>query len=478
MPDIKKIRVGSVDFSVKDATAGKVIAFSEDTLTLKNDANETISGATIPISSKANASTVTAIDNRLSTVESEIMQSPYTTSPANPLVNLNFVNSSIATNTATFRGTSAANLTEAQFLAWANALPVRTNNDYVFWNTVDSDSNIQFKRYKFVADDPLDPSSTGAWTYEYALNNSSFTAAQWDSINSGITSGWMSDIENDIDNKVDKIAYADRQVTENAGLYAVKSDGTPALLSATTSAISQGIVVRDSTGQIYTNAPIGTSCGDVAVNICYLNDRMANVAYTNVSNTFSQLQYFPAGACASEQTALNNFSTTVSPASIMVKDEDASLPAYSNSTTNIAPASININNITNGVLLGSATFDETGITYSGLAGSGSVPYSDLAKSSVTVNTDTTFSDITEILEKNKIPVFVDSSNDRGIYTFAGYVSNGSYYTFTRFTECMVPVDSDGYDYASISSVTDNWTFGHKSLEKTYTLTGNTLRITG
>ncbi len=103
---------------------------------------------------------------------------PTQASEDNKLTDTNFVNSSIATSTATFRGTSEAGLTEQQFLAWANSL-TKDNNDYIFWNTIDSDGNIIFKKYKY---------NGTAWSLEYSLNNSSFTAAQWASIQSGITS--------------------------------------------------------------------------------------------------------------------------------------------------------------------------------------------------------------------------------------------------------------------------------------------------
>ena len=104
------------------------------------------------------------------------------TTSTNPAADKAFVNSSIATSTATFRGTSASGLTEAQFLSWANGL-TKDNNDYVFWNTTDSDGNTLYKRYKY---------NGSSWVYEYALNNSSFTAAQWSAINSGITSNLVS----------------------------------------------------------------------------------------------------------------------------------------------------------------------------------------------------------------------------------------------------------------------------------------------
>ena len=81
----------------------------------------------------------------------------------------NFVNSSIATNTANFKGTFN---NESEFPTEA------TNNDYLFWKTVDENGNTIYKRYKYIA-------STSTWTYEYTLNNSSFTAEQWATINNG-----------------------------------------------------------------------------------------------------------------------------------------------------------------------------------------------------------------------------------------------------------------------------------------------------
>lgn len=121
------------------------------------------------------------IRSDISTINGKI---PQQASSSNQLADKDFVNSSISTNTANFRGTSATGLTEAQFLAWADTL-TKTNNDYVFWNTVDSDGNTIYKRYKYNGTN---------WIYEYTLNNSSFTANQWASINSGITSSDVTQI--------------------------------------------------------------------------------------------------------------------------------------------------------------------------------------------------------------------------------------------------------------------------------------------
>lgn len=97
---------------------------------------------------------------------------PSQASATNQLADKDFVNSSIATNTAVFRGTyttlSALQSTSADA------------NDYGFIQEKDSDGNTVYNRYKYVEGQ--------GWVFEYALNNSSFTASQWKSIQSGITS--------------------------------------------------------------------------------------------------------------------------------------------------------------------------------------------------------------------------------------------------------------------------------------------------
>ena len=108
----------------------------------------------------------------------------------NPVQNkaiYDFVNSSVASNTAYFKGTFDE-LTELESIADA------TNNDYAFVISVDSNGNTVYNRYKY---------SDNKWIFEYALNNSSFTANQWNTINSGIT---YADIQRLEAEKVDKIS--------------------------------------------------------------------------------------------------------------------------------------------------------------------------------------------------------------------------------------------------------------------------------
>lgn len=132
---------------------------------------------------------------------------------ANPVQNstiVNFVNSSIGTSTANFLGTYYAgshdpveandleipqNDIDTKTEEQLNSLIITKlgtkianpgNNDYVFVAinfsaTVDVD---EYRRFKYSA--PPGQAVIG-WLYEYTLNNSSFTQAQWDSINSLIT---------------------------------------------------------------------------------------------------------------------------------------------------------------------------------------------------------------------------------------------------------------------------------------------------
>ena len=106
---------------------------------------------------------------------------PNDVSQENKLTTEDFVNSSISTNTANFLGTFNT-------LEEIEALTDVTNNDYAFWKTTDTLGSVVFKRYKYIADEQL-------WKFEYDLNNSSFTAKQWEAINSGITAELVAKID-------------------------------------------------------------------------------------------------------------------------------------------------------------------------------------------------------------------------------------------------------------------------------------------
>lgn len=122
--------------------------------------------------------------NDMETVKSVI---PSSANSSNKLVDKAYVDSAVSTSSAEFRGTSSQNLsTEEEFFEWANSLP-HNLNDYVYWNTLDSDGNTVYKRYKY---------SDGSWVYEYDLNNSSFSSNEWEAIQSGITTNLVNKLRN------------------------------------------------------------------------------------------------------------------------------------------------------------------------------------------------------------------------------------------------------------------------------------------
>ena len=103
---------------------------------------------------------------------------PEQATPQNQLADKNFVNSSVATNTANYISDNGQPFQSvADLEAYTGTL---TNNDYAFVVGTDSAGNTTYTRYKYNA-------NTGEWAEEYVLNNSSFTAEQWAAISSGIT---------------------------------------------------------------------------------------------------------------------------------------------------------------------------------------------------------------------------------------------------------------------------------------------------
>ena len=117
-----------------------------------------------------------------------------------------FVNSSVSTNTANFIGTFNS-LSELE--SYSGEI---TNNDYAFVIDQDSAGNTLYKRYKYTA-------TRSSWEFEYSLNNSSYTANQWATINSGLTS----EDKEEIKNKANSDSVYSKEVADSTFL---KKDGT------------------------------------------------------------------------------------------------------------------------------------------------------------------------------------------------------------------------------------------------------------
>lgn len=147
------------------------------------------------ITNRKNADT--EIKESISVINSKI---PEQASADNQLADKNFVNSSIATSTATFRGTYDS----------VDDLPKEDidNNDYAFVKTEVQTGLEKFDKYTYVE-------SEKKWVYEYTLNNSSFTAAQWAAINSNITENLTTQItanKNSIEEEITRATGAETSI--------------------------------------------------------------------------------------------------------------------------------------------------------------------------------------------------------------------------------------------------------------------------
>ena len=161
------------DFDLIATTYATKDELPTKTSQLENDSGF-INGDDVPtktsqLQNDSDFATNASVDEKIGVVSSSIPTKVSQLVNDSEFTDKNFVNSSIATNTANFKGTFN---NESEFPTEA------TNNDYLFWNTVDENGNTIYKRYKYIA-------STSTWTYEYTLNNSSFTAEQWATINGG-----------------------------------------------------------------------------------------------------------------------------------------------------------------------------------------------------------------------------------------------------------------------------------------------------
>lgn len=149
---------------------------------LQTNINTVSGNLSAEITARQNADT--ALGNRVTAIEEKI---PAQASAQNQLADKDFVNSSVATNTANYISNNGQPFNSlAELEAYSGTL---TNNDYAFVVGTDQAGNTTYTRYKYVA-------STDSWAEEYVLNNSSFTAVQWATINSGITSGDVSKLNN------------------------------------------------------------------------------------------------------------------------------------------------------------------------------------------------------------------------------------------------------------------------------------------
>ena len=184
----------TLDWSGNEVLAGTITANGvnlNDELNLKQDAlgftPENVANKKTTLADNSDTyyptqkAVKTAVDAKADDTKVAAIQGliPAQASPTNQLADKDFVNSSIGTSTAIFRGTFTS----------VDDLPTTgvDNNDYAFvkiFDPIQTDEVLRYDRYKW----------SDGWSFEYSLNNSSFTAAQWGTINSNATASIISDL--------------------------------------------------------------------------------------------------------------------------------------------------------------------------------------------------------------------------------------------------------------------------------------------
>ena len=198
--------------------------------------------------------------NNLAAIDGIEAVIPEQASPSNQLADKNFVNSSVATNTANYISDKGQPFQSLEDLETYEG--ILTNNDYAFVVGADSVGNTTYSRYKYNA-------STQQWALEYVLNNSSFTAEQWESISSGITNSLVaklsamptnSELTTILNGKVDTAdlsLYVPKEYADGHGNQSIYSPAGITMFAAD----EHGIVNSTGTfgaGGWYVSSPQGT----------------------------------------------------------------------------------------------------------------------------------------------------------------------------------------------------------------------------
>lgn len=269
-----------------------------------------------------------------STVQAIQVLIPNQASAQNQLADKDFVNSSIATNTGNFIGTFnsveerdayTGDITNNDYCFVINGVvtdngsdwssfsglnsydkSLLTNYDYGWvingskfdlyrfdivnqvWElraeNIEKDDvslNTAYNRYKATVAE-----GSVSWEYEYTLNNSSFTAAQWLAINSGATQ--------------ENIA----QITTNKNAIGVLSNLTTADKSSLVSAVNE---LQSGKQTLITGGASTITTSNLTANRALISNAQGKVAVSSVTNT--ELGYL-SGATSSIQTQLNGKAST------------------------------------------------------------------------------------------------------------------------------------------------------------------------
>jgi hypothetical protein len=204
---------------------------------------------------------LTPIQSAIDTIEAVI---PSTATANNKLTDKNYVDNSISTNTANFVGTFNS-------LAELQAVQNPTNNDYGFVIEQDAAGNEYYDRYKF---------NGSQWLFEYKVESTPFTAAQWAAIQSGMTAALVT--------KLEALPTSQQLSTQLAGKQDTISDLSTIRSNAAAAAANTG-------DKAYNTADFsGLGRVNLQKNIVEVSGTDKNVltqAMVNTANTIYHIQY-------------------------------------------------------------------------------------------------------------------------------------------------------------------------------------------
>ena len=265
------------DFTVKDSTY-KHITVTESTV---SDGSITF-----------NKYDDTTIKSKIEEINNKI---PNQASSENKLADKGFVNSSIATNTASFLGSYDLVLDLALLEVASNddiaiklneTISTKTNNDYCYVYITDyvSGKIKEYRRFKY-------SELESTFKYEYTLNNSSYTQEQWDAINSGITADNLNSLNSHVSNNDNPHNVTKSQV----GLSNVdNTSDVDKPISNAQAEVNTSLLNKIEESAIYTNSsPTTIEVGGIkkgtTFNNMKLTDIIENLLYPYVKFTFSSI---------------------------------------------------------------------------------------------------------------------------------------------------------------------------------------------
>lgn len=237
-------------------------------------------------------------ETRISAIEKKI---PVQASETNQLADKDFVNSTINSSAAFFRG---AYETKAALDQWQTANPgVATNNDYAYVSA-DETHNNEAWRYIYV-----DDGETVGWQPQFRVNETPFTEAQLKALNSGITSGLTA-----------KITENETAISEEAARAQAAESDLSDTLNTTRDAVVTVATKVNNIEKGTTAIPkasvaekLGTATKGSSINPIYLNagtptacTRTIPAIFMNGSSTTSATFYAPTSAGKAGEVLISN----------------------------------------------------------------------------------------------------------------------------------------------------------------------------